>query len=87
MKSRLGNILAVSYGQMTNMKQTQQASAYHTVTTENRNCYTADIQKQPQNKELSYDTSLNKEAPFSIFLKSIPVFYDGMLINIIMLDT
>ena len=44
MKSRLGNILAV---QMTNMKQTQQASAYHTVTTGNRNCYTADIQKQP----------------------------------------
>lgn len=31
MKSRLGNILAV---QMTNIKQTQQASAYHTVTTE-----------------------------------------------------
>lgn len=47
MKSRLGNILAVSYGQMTTMKQTQQASAYHTVTTGNRNCYTADIQKQP----------------------------------------
>lgn len=44
MKSRLGNILAV---QMTNIKQTQQASAYHTVTTENRNCYTDDIQKQP----------------------------------------
>ena len=42
MKSRLGKILAV---QMTNIKQTQQASAYHTVTTENRNCYTADIQK------------------------------------------
>lgn len=47
MKSRLGNILAVSYGQMTNMKQTQPASPYPTVTTENRNCYTADIQKQP----------------------------------------
>lgn len=44
MKSRLGNILAV---QMTNIKQTQQASAYHTVITGNRNCYIADIQKQP----------------------------------------
>ena len=74
MKSRLGNILAVSYGQMTNMKQTQQASAYHTVTTENRNCYTADIQKQPYNKELSYGTSSNKEAPFSVFLKKYTRF-------------